>query len=89
MYVLSQRHDPAEERAAYSYIHIGAEMVFINRNDKDIFSETVDQDSDHVVYGFKGHIDLFTAVHSEKALCISRGIELLEDVLSQADERPA
>ena len=74
----TQRHDPAKELVADWDIDIGSEMILVNRSDKDVFAEAVDQNADHGIIRFDGDTGLFTAVHAEKTFGVAGKIESFE-----------
>ena len=71
-------HDPAEKLVADCNVDNGAEMIFIHRHDGEVLAETVDQDADHLIFGFHSDLGLFSAVHAEKAPCVAGQIKSLE-----------
>ena len=48
------------------------------RHDRNIFAETVDQYSDHVVFRLQGDIHFLSPVHSEETSCVAGKIEFPE-----------
>ena len=80
----AQRHDPAEKLVADCDIDIGSEMILVNRSDKDVFAEAVDQNADHGIIRFDGDTGLFTAVHAKETLGVSGEIESLELIFAFA-----
>ena len=60
------------------------EGIVVDRLDRDVFAETVDQRADHVAAPLEGHARELAAVHAEEAACVFRCVELLELLLALA-----
>ena len=60
------------------------EGIVVDRLDRDVLAETVDQRSDHVAASLKGHARELAAVHAEETARVFRGVELLELLLALA-----
>ena len=55
---------------------MAAEVSLINRQNRDVLSEAVYQDSDLLIGRFECHNGLFAAVHAKETLGIARGVKL-------------
>ena len=60
------------------------EGIVVDRLDRDVFAETVDQRAGHVAASLKGHARELAAVHAEEAARVFCGVELLELLLALA-----
>ena len=75
---IAEAEHPAQKVRADGDLNTGAKAVVTLRDDGDFLPEAIKQDTDDLVFPFKGDAHHLTAEHAEKPAGILRGVELAE-----------